>query len=268
VRVPILMYHSVAERPAAETRRLAVRPGDLADQLGHLRDSGFTPLSFSDLAAALRDNGSALPARPIVITFDDGYADFHTEALPLLDELGFATTLFVTTGWLHDAGPHAAGRPLDRMLTWSQVKEAAAHRVEVAGHSHSHPQLDQIGDAALREELVCNKALLEDEVGRPVTTMAYPFGYFNTRVQRAVAAAGYEAACAVDNAVAAGPHDRFAMPRLTVDRGTTMTKFQAAVAGRGVPALYLTERTLTKGYAVVRRARWALRRCTSGLGPR
>jgi hypothetical protein len=97
--------------------------------------------------------------------------------------------------------------------------------------------------------------------------MAYPFGYFNTRVQRAVAAAGYEAACAVDNAVAAGPHDRLAMPRLTVDRGTTMSKFRAAVAGRGVPALYLKERTLTKGYTVVRRARWALRRCTSGLGP-
>ena len=89
------------------------------------------------------------------------------------------------------------------MLTWSQVKEAAAHGVELAGHSHSHPQLDQIGDAALREELSRNKALLEDELGKPVTTMAYPYGYSNARVRRAVAAAGYEAACAVDNALAA-----------------------------------------------------------------
>jgi len=259
VRVPILMYHSVTNRPAAETRRLAVRPADLADQLGHLRDGGFTPLTFADLAATMCDGGPALPARPVVITFDDGYADFHTEALPILERYGVAATLFVTTGWLDDAGRHAAGRPLDRMLTWTQVKEAAAHGVELAGHSHSHPQLDQIGEAALREELSRNKALLEDQLGKPVTTMAYPYGYSNARVRQAVAAAGYQAACAVDNALAARQHDRFAVPRLTVGRSTTTAKFQAAVAGRGVPALYLKERTLTKGYAVVRRTKWALR---------
>jgi peptidoglycan/xylan/chitin deacetylase (PgdA/CDA1 family) len=265
VRVPILMYHSVTNRPAAETRRLAVRPADLADQLGHLKDGGFTPLTFADLATTMRDGEPPLPARPVVITFDDGYADFHTEALPILERYGFAATLFVTTGWLDDAGPHAAGRPLDRMLAWTQVKEAAAHGVELAGHSHSHPQLDQIGEATLREELSRNKALLEDQIGKPVTTMAYPYGYFNARVRRAVAAAGYEAACAVDNALAAGQHDRFAVPRLTVGRSTTMAKFQAAVAGRGVPALYLKERTLTTGYTVVRRTKWALRQTRSAL---
>jgi peptidoglycan/xylan/chitin deacetylase (PgdA/CDA1 family) len=265
VRVPILMYHSVTDRPPAQTRRLAVRPGELADQLAHLRDAGFTPLTFSDLATILRDGRPALPPRPVVITFDDGYADFHTEALPILDQFGFPATVFVTTGWLADAGPHAAGRPLDRTLTWKQVKEAAAHGVELAGHSHSHTQLDQIDDAALREELSRSRALLEDEIGKPVTTMAYPYGYSNARVRRAVAAAGYEAACAVNNALAARSHDRFSMPRLTVGRSTTMTKFQAAVAGHGVPALYLRERTLTNGYTVVRRTRSALRQSVSGL---
>jgi peptidoglycan/xylan/chitin deacetylase (PgdA/CDA1 family) len=212
----------------------------------------------------LRSGEPALPTRPIVITFDDGYADFHAEALPILDQFGFAATLFVTTGWLHDAGRHAAGRPLDRMLTWSQVKEVGAHGIELAGHSHSHPQLDQIDDAALREELSCNKKLLENETDMPVTTMAYPYGYSTARVRRAAAAAGYEAACAVNNALVAR-HDRFAMPRLTVGRDTTMTKFQAVVAGQGVPALYLKERALTKGYSVVRRTRSALRTATSGF---
>lgn len=258
--VPILMYHSVTDRPAAETRGLAVRPGDLAEQLGHLADGGFTPLTFSDLACASCGSGNALPARPVVITFDDGYADFHSEALPVLARYGFPATLFVTTGWLDDAGPHAAGRPLDRMLTWRQVEEVAAQGVEVAGHSHSHPQLDQIGDAALREELVRNKALLEDHIGKPVPTMAYPYGYSDKRVRRAVVAAGYDAACAVNNAMADVQDDRFAMPRLTVDRGTTMATFQAAVAGRGVGALYLRERSLTTGYAVVRRTKRVLRR--------
>jgi peptidoglycan/xylan/chitin deacetylase (PgdA/CDA1 family) len=259
-RVPILMYHSVTDRPTPETRPHAVRPADFADQLGYLKDGGFTPLTVADLVASLHGTGPGLPDRPVVITFDDGYADFHTEALPVLERHDFPSTVFVTTGWLDDAGPTAAGRPLDRMLSWSQAREAAAHGVEIAGHSHSHPQLDQLRDHDLRQELRRNKALLEDRIGRPVTTMAYPYGYSSARVRGEVRKAGYWAACAVNNAIAADRHDLLAIPRLTVGHGTTMAKFRLAVEGRGVPLVYLKERVLTKGYAVVRRTRYGLRR--------
>ncbi|GLW98709.1 polysaccharide deacetylase family protein [Microtetraspora sp. NBRC 16547] len=259
-RVPILMYHSVTDRPTAETRPLAVRPGAFAEQLGYLRDAGFTPLTVADLAAALHGTGSGVPDRPVVITFDDGYADFHEEALPVLDRLGFPSTVFLTSGWVADAGSEAAGRPLGRMLSWSQAREAAEHGVEIAGHSHSHPQLDQINDHELRQELRRNKALLEDRIGRPVTTMAYPYGYSSARVRREVRGVGYRAACAVGNAIAADRHDLLAIPRLTVGPATTMARFSLAVEGRGVPLVYLKERTLTKGYAVVRRARYGLRK--------
>ncbi|WP_218001894.1 polysaccharide deacetylase family protein [Microtetraspora malaysiensis] len=259
-RVPILMYHSVTDRPTPETRPLAVRPGDFADQLGYLRETGFTPLTVADLVASLHRTGPELPDRPVVITFDDGYADFHEEALPVLDRTGFPATLFLTSGWVADAGADAAGRPLDRTLSWGQAREAAEHGVEIAGHSHSHPQLDQIGDHELRQELRRNKGVIEDRLGRPVTTMAYPYGYSSARVRREVRRAGYWAACAVGNAVAADRHDELAIPRLTVSGGTTMARFALAVEGRGVPLIYLKERTLTKGYAVLRRTRYGLRK--------
>ena len=121
------------------------------------------------------------------------------------------------------------------------------------------PQLDQLRDEELRDELRRNKALLEDKVGRPVTTMAYPYGYSSARVRREVRKAGYWAACAVNNAISADRHDVLALPRLTVGQGTTMSKFRRAVEGRGVPLIYLKERVLTKGYAVVRRTRYGLR---------
>lgn len=257
-RVPVLMYHSVTDRPTPGTRPHAVRPGDFAEQMAILKEGGFTPLTFAGLAEALH-GGTALPARPVVITFDDGYADFHDEALPVLDRFGFPATLFLTSGWVRDAGADAAGRPLDATLAWSQAREAADHGVEVAGHSHSHPQLDQIRTADLREELRRNKALLEDRLGRPVTTMAYPFGYSSARVREEVRRAGYRAACAVNNALASGRHDILAVPRLTVGRTTTLSRFRKAVEGRGVPLIYLRERTLTRGYAVVRRTRSAVR---------
>jgi peptidoglycan/xylan/chitin deacetylase (PgdA/CDA1 family) len=237
------MYHSIGG-----TGRLAIRPEVFAEQMAYLKDNGFTPLPFGDRARPAE--------RPVVITFDDGYADFHEHALPVLDRFGFAATVFVTTGWLHDAGPHAAGRPLGRMLTWRQAEEAAASGVEIGAHGHSHAQLDQLGAAALREELHRSRRLLQDRLGRPVDTMAYPYGYSSARVRREARDCGYTAACAVANAVLSPRHDPLAVPRLTVRAGTCPDGFARALDGRG----FRTDHVLTKGYAVVRRSRYAARR--------
>jgi peptidoglycan/xylan/chitin deacetylase (PgdA/CDA1 family) len=267
--VPILMYHSVNERPLRATAPLAVGPSAFADQLALLRDRGFTPMTLSGLAARLADPATAATVRPegrpVVLTFDDGYADFHERALPILDRFGFAATVFVTTGWLADAGPQAAGRPLDRMLSWSQTREAAEHGVEIGAHSHSHPQLDQLDDRALRDELTRSKALLEDRLGAPVQTMAYPYGYSSARVRRAAGQAGYATACAVSNRLAGtgpgegatGRPDPLALPRLTIRATRSLEMFGRIVEGDGA---FLVDRALTKGYAVVRRSRSVTRR--------
>ncbi|WP_181871435.1 polysaccharide deacetylase family protein [Sphaerisporangium album] len=260
MRVPILMYHSVTDRPNSATRPLAVRTSVFEAQMTYLKDRGFTPLTLADLVASQYGTGGApAPERPVVVTFDDGYADFHVHALPVLERLGFTATVFLTSGWVDDAGPDAAGKPLDRMLSWSQAREAASCGVEIAGHSHSHPQLDQLPDAVLRQELRRNKGLLEDKVGRLVATMAYPYGYSSARVRREVRKAGYWAACAVANTLAGDSDDVMALPRLTVGRSTTMDRFRRAVEGRGVPIIYMKEHALTKGFAVVRRTRYGLR---------
>ncbi|GAA3156592.1 hypothetical protein GCM10010466_54320 [Planomonospora alba] len=264
-RVPILMYHAVSERPTEETRPLAVSPARFAEQLELLREHGFTPMTLSDLVAGVNRAGP-LPERPVAITFDDGYDDFHTEALPLLTRYGYPATVFVTTGWIRDAGAEAAGRRLGPTLSWSQIAEAVSCGIEIGGHSHSHPQLDQLPDGPLRDELRRNKELLEDRIGRPVTTMAYPYGYSSARVRRQVRQAGYRTACAVANDAFEAGDEPFALPRLTVTEQTVPEKFLRAVHGRGLPLLYLRERVLTKGYAVVRRTRYGLRRIGAAAG--
>ena len=259
--VPVLMYHEVATRTDTASR-LAVPPEAFAAQLAHLHDARYQTITMSALASALAGR-TGLPERPVVLTFDDGFADFHETALPLLQNYGFTATVFVTTGWIEDAGPAARRRPA-RMLTWHQVAEVAATGVEIGAHSHTHPELDQLSAPQLERELREAKSLLEDRLGSSVPALAYPFGYSNARVRRAARAAGYQHACAVGNAIAGPAGDPFAVPRLTVRRSTRLHIFDQMVQGRHVPMIFAKDRSLTKGWAIARRTRAAVRGMTGG----
>ena len=257
--VPVFMYHSVRADPPPGTRRLSVHPRAFAEQLEVLREHGCTTVTFAALGEALR-TGRALPERSVVLTFDDGYADAHEEVLPLLADAGFTATVFVTTGWLADAGEDAAGRPLDRMLSWGQVRELAAGGIEIGAHSHSHAQLDQVPGPSLREELRRSKDLIETRTGHEVTTLAYPFGYSSLRVRAAVADSGYRTAAAVANALPRPGADLMAVPRLTVRRSTRPDTFARLLRGEAVARTFAVDHALTFGWAAVRRARYAYHR--------
>jgi peptidoglycan/xylan/chitin deacetylase (PgdA/CDA1 family) len=251
------MYHEIADRQATASR-LAVPLEAFAAQLAYLHEKGFTTISVAKLASALAGEPGRLPARPVVITFDDGFADFHGAALPLLRQYGFTATVFVTTGWIADAGPHAVGHRPGCMLSWSQIREAAEAGMEIGAHSHTHPELDQLPLGTLRDELVTSKALLEDGLGRAVPGLAFPYGYSNARVRRVAREARYAHACAVGNTMARPRHDAFALPRLTIRRSTSLATFGMIAAGRNESVIFLKDRSLTKGYAMVRRTRASL----------
>lgn len=252
--VPILMYHAVAHRPAPATHALSVPPDAFARQLEVLAERGFTPLTTAELARAWR-SGGPLPGRPVLITFDDGYEGVHRHALPALAERSFAATLFVSTGWLR--GEHDTGGAPDAMLDWDQVRELAASGVEIGGHSHTHPQLDQVDDERLWREAMRCKEIIAAELGGHPASFAYPFGYSNRRVRRAVRGAGYAQSLAVGNALAHRRQGPYALRRLTVRRSTDIDEFTRLVEGRGIARNFAGDRALTKGYAVVRRTRRA-----------
>ncbi|MBQ0829891.1 polysaccharide deacetylase family protein [Streptomyces tagetis] len=251
-RVPVLMYHAVAADPKDATRDLSVTPGAFAAQMALIADRGLTPVTTATLAAAWRGEGP-LPKRPVLITFDDGYEGVHRHALPVLAAHGFPATVFVTTGWLR--GPYDTGGALDTMLDWGQARELAAAGVEIGGHSHTHPQLDQLGDGRLRFELIHGKEIIADQVGTVPVSFAYPYGYSDRRVRRAVRETGYAQALAVGNALSRRRQGPYALRRVTVRRATGPEAFARLVEGRALTRAYARDRALTKGYAVVRGAR-------------
>ncbi|MFE6285086.1 polysaccharide deacetylase family protein [Streptomyces sp. NPDC057877] len=252
--VPILMYHSVATDPNAATRALSVAPEAFAEQLALVAELGLTPLTTAELAARWR-SGRPLPGRPVLITFDDGYEGVHRHALPVLAEHGFPATLFVATGWIAGAGP-------DTMLDWGQVRELAAAGVEIGGHSHTHPQLDQLDDTPLRRELTRCRDRVADELAALPVSFAYPYGYSSRRVRQAVRAAGFTQALAVGNGPARRAQGPYALRRVTVRRSTGLDTFERLLTGRRLTRTFARDRALTRGYALVRRARQVRRKAT------
>ncbi|WP_405878776.1 polysaccharide deacetylase family protein [Streptomyces sp. NBC_01136] len=255
--VPILMYHSIATAPGDATRELSVAPEAFAEQMALLGDQGFTPVDTAVLAAGWR-SGRPLPERPVLITFDDGYEGVHRHALPVLAKHGFASTLFVSTGWIK--GAYDTGGALDAMLSWAQVRELAAEQVEIGGHSHTHPQLDQLTDDALRFEVLRCKEIIGDELGTRPASFAYPYGYSSRRVRHVVREAGFAQSLAVGNGLARRRQGPYALQRVTVRRSTGIEEFERLVEGRAIALNFVRDRALTKGYAMVRRARQVRRK--------
>jgi len=251
------MYHSVATAPNDATRALSVAPEAFAEQVALLADQGFTPVSTAHLAASWRA-GAPLPPRPVLITFDDGYEGVHRHALPVLAKHGFASTLFVSTGWLR--GAHDTGGGLDTMLDWDQVRALAAEQVDIGGHSHTHPQLDQLDDDTLRFELLRCQEVIADELGARPASFAYPYGYSSRRVRRTVRETGFAQSLAVGNGLARRRQGPYALQRVTVRRTTGIEEFEQVVEGRAIGRNFARDRVLTKGYALIRRARQVRRK--------
>jgi peptidoglycan/xylan/chitin deacetylase (PgdA/CDA1 family) len=257
--ISILLYHSISGDPAPWIRRFAVTPDEFARQLDIIGEQGTATLTVSELVAALDRDPAGLPERTVLITFDDGFADFHEHALPALAERGLASTLYVTTGFVGGRTGHGEADG-ERMLDWAQLAELRDAGVEIGGHTHSHPQLDTLRRRRAAEEIERCKSLLEERLGVEVPSFAYPHGYFGARVRRLVVEAGYHSACAVKNALSSSSDDRFAIARLTVEADTGLDRIGAWAGGAGAPPAWTRERLQTRGWRMYRRTRAALGR--------
>lgn len=168
VRVPVLMYHHISELPRDATpmrRELTVTPAAFRAQLAWLQAHGYTTLSAIDVWSALSD-GTALPPRPVVLTFDDGYADAYDVALPLLRQFGAVGVFFVVVNLLDREG----------YLTRDQVRALADAGMDVESHGMDHINMAKLTLAQQRAQFCGSRAILSLITGRPVRHFAYPNG--------------------------------------------------------------------------------------------
>lgn len=185
-RVPIVMYHDVLTEPEVF---FDLTPEQLETQLEKIVAQGLTPVSLDQVVQHLR-MGTPLPQKPILLTFDDGYAGHFEHVYPLLKKYQMPAVFSIFPGKLDG---EVAGRST---VTWKQLKEMAADPlITIASHSVTHPpNLTQVSDEQLRHEVIDSKARLEAELGMSIKYFTYPAGHYDERVEAAVRDAGYLAA--------------------------------------------------------------------------
>jgi peptidoglycan/xylan/chitin deacetylase (PgdA/CDA1 family) len=253
--VPVLMYHSIAADAARRFRRFAVDPGEFAAQMGYLDAEGYSPVTAAGVIAS-GSSGDPLPPRAVVITFDDAYTDFYSAALPVLRDHDFRATLFVATAYVGSAARwnRRVGEENRGILSWHALRDVAGEGVEVAAHSHTHPQLDRLSPSAISDEVTRSRCLTEDNLAVGVEGFAYPFGYCNHAARAAVAAAGFRYAYVVDDLVAGPGDDVLRLPRLTVSAGIGVAGLARLLRTRPTARARLRAAAKRTAWRAVRRA--------------
>ncbi|HQS80879.1 MAG TPA: polysaccharide deacetylase family protein [Thiobacillus sp.] len=215
----MLMYHAVTPGKIRPGWPWAVSMQQFRDQLNFLAAEGYATPTMGELVA----EPNKWTGRTAVITFDDGYVD-NLAACDELQKRGLRATWFVVTGSIGESPKWPAdGRPEGRLLNVVELREMQSRGMEIGSHTVNHVRLTEVSDARLTSELSDSKAALEDLLGRPVGSFAYPYGVWDVRCDDAVKQAGYSAACITRTGWALRDANPYLLRRLTIFNTDTVS---------------------------------------------
>ena len=191
-----LMYHKIGRYPpGSKLKSLWVTPEEFRWQMEYLKRYEYTPLLFRDLIEIQAGRRTA-PEKPVLVTFDDGYANNFEEAFPILHDLGIKANFFLVYETLdhHNAWHDPANEPWIRMLAWNQVFEMQKSGLaDFGSHTMRHRHLPSIPLDDARWEIFESRQRLEDKLGQKIVAFAYPYGSgaYVPAIRAAVREAGY-----------------------------------------------------------------------------
>ncbi|NTW97738.1 MAG: polysaccharide deacetylase family protein, partial [Oscillochloris sp.] len=218
--VPILMYHYVRTvDPGIDPLGygLSVTPAQFAAQLDWLRRAGYDTVQMSALAGCARGE-SPCPARAVALTFDDGYMDAYSDALPLLQQYGATATFYIVSGFVGQ----------EAYMGWDEIRALRSAGMEIGAHSISHIDLTTLSYYENVDQIARSGQEIAAQIGAPVRSFCYPAGQFNAEIATITRDAGYTSATTTVQEGA--QDDLFALPRLRVYGDMSQAGFEATVA--------------------------------------
>ncbi len=206
--VPTLMYHHIQDLGQAKTEghaQLTVDTKNFRADMQYLKDKGYTVVPLTDLIDFF-DTGKTLPKKTVVLTFDDGYDDFGTDAAPILKEFSFPATLFVPTGLMQNPG----------YLAWSTIKDIASSQpILMANHTWSHHNMGASRTVIEREVTTADTQLTEKGLDTP-KVFAYPYGTTSSNAVQFLQQSGYKLAFTTVHGSTLCKQQRLLLPRIRI----------------------------------------------------
>lgn len=208
--LPVLMYHRIVDRvEGPDPHRLKIATADFDAQMAYLKARGYQAIPLDDVPAAVGEKSQL--KKPVAITFDDGYVDTYTHALPVLKKHGFTATIMLVSDYIGGRNDWDHGRE-DSMplLSTGEIRELAQDGIRFGSHGETHESLPDMSIDDVRSELAGSKAKLEQLLGYEIKALAYPYGRCSPDVCRIAEEVGYRAGFGVDH----GSHAMFNFSRI------------------------------------------------------
>jgi peptidoglycan/xylan/chitin deacetylase (PgdA/CDA1 family) len=232
--VPILCYHSIDDSQSL----MSVSPSLFSAQMQFLAHNGYRTIPLSELCKAVSKRRS-LPEKAVALTFDDGFRNNLTAALPILQQFGFSATIFVVTGYVgrRVGWTRSPGIPDLELASWDEIRQLAEGGFEIGAHSVSHPNLCRLSSEEVRREIMESKQEIERQLDRPVTLFAYPYGELSAAVKEVVGDLSFAGAVTVDDGRTLPGDDPISLKRINVtgisgvEDSTRLMYFRCCVTG-------------------------------------
>ncbi|WP_037358230.1 polysaccharide deacetylase family protein [Selenomonas sp. oral taxon 892] len=219
--IPVLNYHQVEPK---DGNPLTLWPEQFEAQMEYLAAEGYTTITIDEMMDAL-ENGTSLPEKSVIITFDDGYADNYEYAYPILKKYGFKATIFLIYDFTNT---------YPNYLTWDQVAEMkASGLIHFESHTMTHANLAELTSVdELRHEIADSHDLLSEKLGYDMHYIAYPGGRVNEEIERITSAAGYRGGFTVHYGLSTPAEGRYQMDRIPIFGANmhTLTRFKLRLA--------------------------------------
>ncbi len=228
VYVPIILYHRIDTSPI--NSQYYVPPEKFDEEMKLLYDWGYTTITTELLIKAITE-GADLPPRPILITFDDGHLNNYTAAFPIMKKYGFTGVLYIIANYMGT----------DNYMNADQIKEMAAAGWEVGSHSISHADLTSLEPYRQRLEVVESRTLLEEALGVPILTIAYPFGISNPGVIDYAHFANYIGGMSLGFTYDQGISNLYTLQRRDIKGTYDVKQFAAFLPWQGDPVFLPTD---------------------------
>ena len=203
--IPVLEYHMVTEKPGEEDESDYVTPAELREQLDYIREQGYTTITMLEFMKA-RKGKAQLPEKPIILTFDDGYEDNYSVALPMLEERGMKAMVYMVTNMIGHPG----------YLGWEQLRDMQDRGFEIGSHTANHLPLTSLGPEEKVSEVQLSKLLMEWNGIRTVFSLSYPNGRYDGTLPKLLEDNEYLTAVTGDPGLNDFDTDPFLMQRINI----------------------------------------------------